>query len=137
MVEGTTVYFPVFVKGALFSVGDTHAAQGHGEVSGTALEAPMRIVYEVNVIKDSHKMLEPQYETEQYYAVTGFATTIDEVAKKALRFMIDYLMQVHGLSRSEAYMLCSMAGDLKIAEVVDIPHVLVAMHMSKDVLGMK
>ncbi|MHC4739682.1 MAG: acetamidase/formamidase family protein [Planctomycetota bacterium] len=135
LVEGTTVYFPVFVKGALFSVGDAHAVQGYGEVCGTAIEAPVRIVYEVNVIK-GRKIAEPQYETDDYYAVTGFGRTIDEAAKKATGYMIDYLAAEHGLSREDAYMLCSLAGDLKIAEVVDIPHMLVTMHISKDVLGM-
>jgi len=135
LVEGTTVYFPVFVEGALFSIGDTHAAQGAGEVCGTAIEAPMRIIYEVNVIKSGIKMAEPQYETDEYYAVTAFATTIDEAAKKATNYMIDYLVEAHNLNRVEAYMLCSLAGDLHIAEVVDVPHVLVSMHMSKQVLG--
>lgn len=133
LVEGTTVYFPVFVKGALFSIGDTHAAQGLGEVCGTAIEAPMRIVYEVNVIKGDYKIQEPQYETDAYYAVTGFGTTIDEAAKKATRYMVNYLMAKRDLSKNDAYMLCSLAGDLKIAEVVDMPHMLVTMHMPKDI----
>jgi len=135
MVEGTTVYFPVFVKGALFSIGDTHATQGHGEVCGTAVEAPMRIVYQVDVIKGGRKIEEPQYETDDYYAVTAFATTIDEAARKATRYMIDYLESEHGLDRTEAYVLCSLAGDLKIAEVVDVPNMLVTMHLSKDIIG--
>ena len=135
MVEGTTVYFPVFVEGALFSIGDAHAVQGLGEVCGTAVEAPMRIVYELNVIKGDRSIDEPQYETDDYYAVTAFGTTIDEAAKKATLYMIDYLVEVHGLSREDAYMLCSLAGDLKIAEVVDVPHMLVTMHISKEVLG--
>ncbi len=137
IVAGTTVYFPVFVPGALFSIGDAHAVQGLGEVCGTAVEAPMRIIYEVNLIKTGRKIEEPQYETETYYAVTGFATTIDEAAKKATGFMIDYLEAEHGLTRTDAYMLCSLAGDLKIAEVVDVPHMLVTMHMPKSVLGGK
>ncbi len=134
--EGTTLYFPVFVEGALFSIGDAHAAQGMGEVCGTAIEAPMRIVYELNVIKGMRPIQEPQYETDDYYAVSGFATTLDEAAKKATRYMVDYLEAEHNLTRNEAYVLCSLAGDLKIAEVVDVPHVLVSMHMSKKVLGM-
>jgi acetamidase/formamidase len=137
LTEGTTVYFPVFVEGALFSIGDAHAAQGLGEVCGTAIEAPMRIVYEVEVIKDGRKIQEPQYETDDYYAVTGFGTTIDTAAQKATRYMIDYLVDEHGLSRNDAYALSSLAGDLKIAEVVDVPHMLVTMHMSKDVLGIE
>lgn len=133
LVAGTTVYLPVFVEGALFSIGDTHAAQGLGEVSGTAMEAPMRIVYRISVQKGRRPIQEAQYETDDYYATTGFATTIDEATKKAVRYMIDYLMSSKGLSREEAYMLCSLAGDLKIAETVDIPHMLVTMHMPKDI----
>lgn len=130
---GTTVYFPVFVPGALFSIGDTHAVQGHGEVSGTAIEAPMRIVYEVNVIKGAGRIEEPQYENEQIYAVTAFATTLDAAARKATHYMVDYLAAEHGLERWEAYMLASVAADLKIAEVVDMPHVLVTMHIPKAI----
>ena len=134
LVEGTVVYFPVFVEGALFSIGDAHAAQGLGEVCGTAIEAPMRFIYQVEVIKGK-SLQEPQYETDDYYAVTAFGTTIDEATRKAVLYMIDYLEAEHGLSRNEAYVLCSLAGDLKIAEVVDVPHMLVTMHMSKEVLG--
>lgn len=137
MTEGTVVYFPVLVEGALFSIGDTHAAQGLGEVCGTAIEAPMNIIYEVEVMKNGRSIQEPQYETEDYYAVTGFGKTIDEASKKATRYMIDYLVSEHNLSRNDAYALCSLAGNLEIAEVVDVPHMLVTMHMSKEVLGMK
>lgn len=132
---GTTVYFPVFVPGALFSIGDTHAVQGLGEVSGTAMETPMRIVYRVSVIKDGRSMEEVQYETDEYYATTGFAKTIDEAARKATRYMVRYLQEAKGLSREDAYMLCSLAGDLKIAEAVDIPHMLVTMHMPKHIFS--
>ncbi len=132
MTAGTTVYFPILVEGALFSIGDTHAAQGDGEVSGTGIEAPMRIVYRVEVIKGGRRMAEPQYETDEYYAVTGFAPTIDEAARKATQFMVDYLVAEHHLTPMEAYGLCSLAGDLKISEVVDLPNVLVSMHMPKN-----
>ena len=137
ILEGTTVYFPVFVKGALFSIGDTHAAQGLGEVCGTAIEAPMRIVYEVEVIKGKSYIKEPHYESEDDYAVTGFGTTIDEAAKKATVYMIDYLVAEHGMDRTEAYVLCSLAGDLHIAETVDVPHMLVTMHMPKKIFEKK
>ena len=133
LTEGVTVYFPVFVEGALFSIGDTHAAQGMGEVCGTGIEAPMKIIYEVNVIKGSRTILEPQYETDEFYGVSAYATNLDDAARKATRFMIDYLEEVHGLDRADAYVLCSLAGDLKIAEVVDVPNFLVAMHMPKNV----
>lgn len=133
MTEGTTVYFPIFADGALFSIGDTHAVQGFGEVSGTALESPMRIVMRLSVVRDGHKMSEPQYETDQYYATTGFAPSLDEAARKATRHMIDYLMFQHDLSEEDAYLLCSIVGDLLIAETVDLPNMLVTMHMPKSI----
>ena len=132
LVEGTTVYFPIFVEGALFSIGDPHAAQGLGEVCGTAVEAPMRFIFSVNIIKNWN-IQEPQYETEEYYATTGFGLTIDEAAKKATKYMADYITETYGLSWEESYMLCSLSGDLLIAEVVDAPNMLVTMHLPKSI----
>jgi len=109
--------------------------QGNGEVSGTAVEAPMRIVYQVEVRKGGRPLQEPEYETDEYYAVTEFGTTIDEAARKATPFMIDYLVAEHGMERADAYVLASLAGDLKISETVDMPHYLVSMHMPQEVLG--
>jgi len=135
LTAGTTVYLPVFVEGGLLSIGDTHAAQGDGEVCGTAFEAPMRVVLEVGVVKGGRPIAEPQYETDDYYATTGFAETIDEAARKATRYMIDYLVAERGLDRGDAYALASLAGDLKINEVVDMPHMLVSMHMPKAIFS--
>ena len=128
VLAGTTVYFPVFVPGGLLSIGDTHGAQGIGEVSGSAIETPIRIVYSIRVIKGDRLIDEPRYETDAYYA-----TTIDEAARKAMRLMIDYLIHTRGPRHSDAYMPCSLAGDLNIAETVDIPHMLVTMHMPNDI----
>ncbi|WP_419949626.1 acetamidase/formamidase family protein [Candidatus Palauibacter sp.] len=135
LVEGTTVYFPVLVEGALFSIGDPHIAQGDGEVGGTAIEGPLRVVYELDVIEGAGPIPSPHYETDEFYAVTGFAPTIDEAARNAVQAMVDYLVSSRDLSRQEAYQLASMAGDLKISEVVDVPNMLVAMRISKDVFG--
>ncbi len=135
MTAGTTVYLPVFVAGANFSIGDTHAVQGDGEVCGTAVEAPMRVILQLDLVKGGRSLPEPQYETDDYYAVTAFAETLDEAARKATRYMIDYLVEERGMERTEAYVLCSLAGDLKISEVVDVPHVLVSMHMPKGIFG--
>ena len=132
LTVGTTVYFPIFVEGALFSIGDSHAAQGLGEVCGTAVEAPMRFIFSVNIIKNSN-IKEPQYETDAYYATTGFGITIDEAAKKATKYMADHITKTYGLTWEESYMLCSLSGDLKIAEVVDAPHMLVTMHLPKSI----
>ncbi len=135
LVEGTTVYFPVFVKGALFSIGDGHAVQGLGEVCGTAIEAPMTFTYRLRVIKNKPSIKEPQYETDDYYAVTGFGETIDIATKKAVNYMVDHLSNNYDISAEDAYMLCSLVGDLKIAEVVDVPNMLVTMHFPKSVIN--
>ena len=135
LVEGTTVYFPVFVKGALFSIGDGHAVQGYGEVCGSAVEAPMTFTYRLRVLKNKPPIQEPQYETDEYYAVTGFGTTIDIATKKAVNYMVDYLISNYSVSPEDAYMLCSLVGDLKIAEVVDVPNMLVTMHFPKSIIN--
>jgi acetamidase/formamidase len=134
LTEGTTVYFPVFVKGALFSIGDAHAIQGLGEVCGTAIEAPMTITYRVRVIKNKPAIKEPQYENNDYYAVTGFGETIDIATKKAVNYMIDHLTNNYDITDEDAYMLCSLVGDLHIAEVVDVPNMLVTMHFPKSII---
>ena len=134
LVEGTTVYFPVFVKGALFSIGDGHAVQGYGEVCGSAIEAPMTFTYRLRVLKNKPAIQEPQYETDDYYAVTGYGTTIDIATKKAVNYMVDHLSNNYDISPEDAYMLCSLAGDLKIAEVVDVPNMLVTMHFPKTII---
>lgn len=134
LVKGVTVYFPIFVKGALFSIGDTHAVQGLGEVVGTAIECDMRLRFRLSVVKGK-EIAEPQYEAEDYYATTGFGTTIDEAAKKATRYMVEHISKTYGISWDESYMLCSLIGDLKIAEVVDLPNMLVTMHIPKSVFG--
>ena len=95
----------------------------------------MRIVLQVEVQKGGRVLAEPEYETDDYYAVTGFAETIDEAARKATRSMIDYLTAEHGLTRPEAYLLCSLAADLKISEAVDMPHYLVSMHIPKEIFN--
>jgi len=136
LVERTIVHFPVFVEGALFSIGDCHAAQGLGEVCGTAIEAPMRIVYRITLEKGGRSIPEPEYENNDFYAVTAYGTSLNEAAKKATKYMVDYLVYEYNLSPEEAYLLCSIAGDLHISEVVDLPHYLVSMHISKEVLGL-
>ncbi len=132
IVKGVTVYFPIFVQGALFSIGDAHAVQGLGEVVGTAVECDMRIRFRLSVVKDKN-IKEPQYESEDFYATTGFGTTIDEAAKKATRYMVEHISTSYNMSWEDAYMLCSLVGDLQIAEVVDLPHMLVTMHIPKSV----
>jgi acetamidase/formamidase len=131
LIKGTRLFLPVEVPGALFSIGDGHAAQGDGEVCGTAIETPMRATVRLTVRKDVH-IQEPQFltpgplaqrtNTAGYYATDGIGPDLMEAARNAIRHMIAYLQQSYGLGRPEAYMLCSVAVDLKICEIVDAPH---------------
>lgn len=136
VVAGTTLFFPVLVEGALFSIGDGHAAQGDGEISGTAIEAPLRVKYQVWVVdRPAHPVPETQYMNDDVYAVTAFGETIDQAARKAAGYMVDYLQQVHGVEGTEAYVLASTAANLKIAEVVDVPHMLVTMQLPRSLIS--
>ena len=92
----------------------------------------MRIRYRLSIRRDKD-ISEPQYESDTYYATTGFGTTLDEAAQKATHYMVEHLVSSRDMSWEEAYMLCSLAADLKIAEVVDVPHVLVTMHIPKSI----
>lgn len=146
LTKGATVYLPVLVPGALFSVGDGHAAQGDGEVCGTAIETPMRITLRLTVRKDVHVPelqfctagpLTPRTNTAPYYATTGHGPDLMEAARNAVRHMIDYLERTHGLSRPDAYMLCSVAADLKINEVVDAPNWIVGAYLPTSIFVQK
>jgi acetamidase/formamidase len=118
LVAGTTLYLPVHVKGALFSVGDGHAAQGDGEVCVTALETSLKGVFQLSVRKDL-KLHWPRAETPTHYMTMGFHDNLEEAAKIALNEMLDFLTSEKRLARSEAYMLASDAVDLRITQLVD------------------
>ena len=142
LTAGSTVFLPVLARGALFSIGDGHAAQGDGEVCGTAIETPMRIKLRLSVRKDlrvpelqycTPGPLAPRTNTAPYYATTGCAPDLMEAARKAVRHMIDYLERSYGLSRADAYMLCSVAADLKINEIVDAPNWIVGAYMPTSI----
>jgi acetamidase/formamidase len=139
---GTTLYLPVGVEGALFSVGDTHAAMGDGEVCGTAVEAPMDIVVRLSVRRD-FSVPAPQYsipagelartEAGAFHVTTGVAPDLMEATRAATRAMIDHLGERRGLRREEAYALCSVACDLRIHEVVDVPNWVVGVFLPEDI----
>jgi len=138
LCAGSTLYLPVAVEGALFSIGDGHAAQGDGEVCGTAIETPMKVTVKLTVLKDKPYVQTPHFSTpaqtaEEYYCTTGVDSDIREATRSAVRNMIEFLGAEHGLSRTEAYMLCSVAGDLRMHEVVDMPNYVIGMMMPKSV----
>lgn len=131
LTAGSTLYLPVFVDGALFSVGDCHLAQGDGEVCVTAIEAPMRVRLRFH-LRRGRPIAEPQFFTRGpltprvegagFHVVTAHRPDLMEAARAAIRHMIDHLVSEYGFSRPEAYMLCSVAVDLKLSQVVDAPN---------------
>ena len=143
LVVGCSFWLPVLAPGALFSTGDCHSAQGQGEVSGIAVESPMTVTMRFNLRKDlAIKELQirrpsPMTLTDSagYYITTAHGPDLMEDAKNAVRYMIDWLMQNHNLEASQAYCLCSAAGDLKIAEIVDAPNWVVAFHMPLSIFA--
>ena len=119
LVAGTTLFMPVHVAGALFSVGDAHAAQGHGEVDLTAIETGLRGRFQFIVRKDM-KLLWPRGETPTHWMVMGLNPDLDEAMKIAVRETIDFITKrFPHLSREEAYMIASVATDYHVTQVVD------------------
>jgi len=116
---GATLYLPVHVTGALFSAGDPHAAQGHGEVDLTAIETNLRGRFQFVVRKDM-KLRWPRAETSSHWIVMGLHENLDEAMKIAVRETIDFITQrFPHLSRQEAYMIASVAVDYHVTQVVD------------------
>lgn len=118
LVAGTTLYLPVFAPGALFEVGDGHVGQGNGEVDITALETSLKGTLQFIVHKGTHQKY-PRAETPTHYISMGFHQELYEATRIAVREMIDFLVTEKHLSRDEAYMLTSVAGDVDITELVD------------------
>jgi len=118
LVAGTKVYLPVHVPGALFLVGDGHAAQGDGEVCITAIETNLTGTFRFRVRKDM-KLGWPRAETPTHYITMGLSEDLNEAARRAAKEMIDYLTAERGLTRDDAYMLTSAAADLHVTQVVD------------------
>jgi len=118
LTAGSTIYLPVWNEGALFSTGDGHAAQGHGEVNGTAIETSLKGTFEFHVRKDlGWKM--PRAETPTHLITFGLDWDLDDAAKQALRNMIEWLVAQTGIAKDEAYALCSFACDLHVTQTVN------------------
>ena len=121
LVAGSTLYLPVHVPGALFEAGDGHAAQGNGEVDITALETSLIGTFRFILHKKGELPgpVYPRAETPTHYIAMGFDDDLSNATRKALRNMIDYLVAAKGMSRDDAYMLLSAAGDVAVTELVD------------------
>ena len=118
LVAGTTLFFPVHAAGALFQAGDGHAAQGNGEVDITALETSLTGTFEF-ILHKGQATPYPRAETPDAYIAMGFDDDLSNATRKAVRNMIDFLVTARGMTRDDAYMLVSVAGDVEITELVD------------------
>jgi acetamidase/formamidase len=143
IAAGSELHLPIEVAGALFSVGDTHAAQGDGEVCGTALESPMSVALRFDLVKASPlafpRLITPGPVTRHldergYRVTTGIGPDLMEAARAAVRSAIDWLTRDYRMSAMDAYMLCSVCGDLRISEIVDMPNWTVSLYFPRVVL---
>jgi acetamidase/formamidase len=145
LTAGTKLYLPVYVEGALFSAGDCHAAQGDGEVCVTGIECPMTFSVRFGVIKGGHMRpwsyhfvtppgaLQPKSDAKGYYSVTALGPDLMENAQNAVRDTIGWLTKEKKLSREDAYVLCSLAGDLRVSQIVDQPNWGVSFYLALSV----
>lgn len=140
VTAGTVLLLPVGVDGALLSIGDTHAAQGDGEVCGTAVESAMDILIRVSVRRDV-RLGAPQLDIPAaapppaVHVCTGVGPDLTEAARDAVRGMIDHLGEHHGLGREEAYAVTSVSCDLRILEIVDAPNWVVGAFLPSDIFA--
>jgi acetamidase/formamidase len=139
---GVDLYLPVQVNGALFSIGDPHAAQGDGEVCGTAIESPMSVTAKFDLVKGANlrfpRFVTPgpvsrHLDSKGYEVTTGIGPDLMDATKNAVRGMIYLLGRQHGLSAEHAYMLCSVCADMRISEVVDRPNWVVSCYLPRVV----
>lgn len=137
LTAGSTLYLPVEVAGGLFSVGDCHAAQGDGEVCVTAIEAPMTVRLRLRLVE--REVDGPVFETDGPFepagggravATSGVAADQHDATRAAIDELVDLVHTEYGLSRSDAYLLCSVAADLKVNEVVN-ENVVVSAYLSR------
>ncbi len=142
LTSGVILYLPVEVPGALFSVGDTHAAQGDGEVCGTAIESPMDVVLTLDLVKGAN-LKTPRFTTpgpvtrhldaKGYEVTTGIGPDLMAACRDAVANMIDLLGAQRGMAAVDAYMLVSTCGDLRISEIVDMPNWVVSFYFPRCV----
>ncbi len=136
---GVRVFFPVLVPGALFSCGDCHSAMGDGEVNGSGIETPMTVTLKITLRKGM-SIPELRFITPPgkkltsageggYYVATAHGPDLFKNAQQSIRYIIDYLVAEHGLTREQAYCLCGAAVDLKISEIVDAPNWMVSAYL--------
>jgi len=115
---GSTMYYPVAVDGALFSIGDPHISQGDGEISGTAIEASLDVLMQI-VLRKDFSFPSPLLETPRYWIAHGFHEDLNQAMRNASNDMLTLLSEHQGLSRNDAYSLMSVGADFGVTQVVD------------------
>ncbi len=140
LTEGSKLILPVWNNGALFSVGDVHAAQGD-EVCVTAIECPGVVTLRFELIKNA-KLSSPHFftsfkeqESKGHFVTTGISPDLMEASRQAVRGMIEHLSKHHKLAREEAYILWSVAADLRIHEIADTPNWVVGLAMPLNIFS--
>ena len=132
LTAGSTLYIPVFVPGALFEIGDGHAAQGDGEVDQTAIETSLRGRLQLTVRKGM-KLTWPRAETATDYISMGADPDLTVATRIAIQEMVDFLAATRGLSKHRAYQLVSIAGNVAVTQLVDKPNVGVHVRLPKSI----
>jgi acetamidase/formamidase len=132
LVVGSTLYIPVFARGALFEIGDGHAAQGDGEVDQTAIETSLRGRLQLTVRKDM-KLKWPRAETATDYISMATDPDLAVATKSAIQEMVDFLVSAKKLTRHQAYQLVSIAGNVAITQLVDKPNLGVHVKLPKSI----
>ncbi len=134
LVAGSTLYIPVFVKGALLEIGDGHAAQGDGEVDQTAIETNLQGRVQI-IVRKGMKLEWPRAETETHWITMGTDTSLTVATRTAITQMVKFLQETKGITQTQAYQAASMAADLHITQLVD-GNVGVHMMIAKGYLGL-
>ena len=132
LVAGSILYIPIFAEGALFEVGDGHAAQGDGEVDQTAIETSLRGRLQLTVRKDM-KLTWPRAQTKADYITMATDPDLAVATKAAIQDMIDFLVAEKKITRHQAYQLTSLAGNVAITQLVDKPNLGVHVRMPKSI----
>ncbi|HET7787056.1 MAG TPA: acetamidase/formamidase family protein [Myxococcales bacterium] len=120
LTEGSTIYIPIFLKGGLIWTGDSHCAQGNGEVNLTALECSYQEIRLQPIVHKDMKLTWPRIETKTHYIQVGFDENLEKAFANALNETVDFLVQKKGLDRYEAYSLAAMAADCRVSQMVDV-----------------
>ncbi len=134
LVAGSTLYIPVFARGALFEIGDGHAAQGDGEVDQTAIETSLRGRLQLNVRKDL-KLTWPRAETATDFISMATDPDLTVATKAAIQEMVEFLVSEKKLTRHQAYQLVSIAGHVVVTQLVDKPNLGVHVKLPKSIFG--